>query len=63
MEYTANGVSREFKNAPYTLRSTLRGGGIQEAGHAPVPEQGGLTVRFPSGSRIFTDGSMDQDDN
>eukprot|EP00976_Prorocentrum_cordatum_P050772 1024889-Prorocentrum_minimum.AAC.1 len=62
-EYTANGVSREFKNAPYTLRSTLRGGGIQEAGRTPIPEQRGLALRFPSGSRIFTDGSMDQDDN
>ena len=62
-EYTANGMSREFKNAPYTLRSALRGGNVQEAGRAPVPEQEGLALRFPSGSRIFTDGSMDQDDN
>eukprot|EP00959_Pyramimonas_sp_CCMP1952_P029921 627736-Pyramimonas_sp.AAC.1 len=56
-------MSREFKNAPYTLRSALRGGNVQEAGRAPVPEWEGLTLRFPSGSRIFTDGSMDQDDN
>eukprot|EP00959_Pyramimonas_sp_CCMP1952_P272303 5693165-Pyramimonas_sp.AAC.1 len=62
-EYTASGVSREFKNALYTyfkfyyytLQSTLWGGGIQDADRAPVPEQAGLTLRFPSGSRIFTD--------
>eukprot|EP00959_Pyramimonas_sp_CCMP1952_P330966 6930877-Pyramimonas_sp.AAC.1 len=62
-EYMANGVSKEFKNAPHTLQSTLTGGGVQDVGREPTPEQTGLSLRFPSGSRIFTDGSMDQEDN
>ena len=61
-EYTANGTSKEFKNAPYTLQSTLKGGGVQNVGREPTPERT-LSLRFPSGSRIFTDGFMDQEDN